>query len=96
MAAGTTDLGGHALGAFNIRFVVVQRAPGAGRWLQQRDLALIRGEPEYSLLENVALLPRAAIYDRLPNYVRVLEEPWASFSFAHPFASQAHASGPLA
>jgi hypothetical protein len=53
--------------------VVVQRAPGAGRWLQQRDLALIRGEPEYSLLENVALLPRAATYDRLPNYVRVLE-----------------------
>jgi GT2 family glycosyltransferase len=77
VAAGTTDAVGHALGTFDVRFVVVERARGAQQWLQQRDLALIRSEPSFSLLENRARLERAATYDRLPRYVRVLaaDEP---------------------
>lgn len=70
---GTTDRGGGLLGAFNIRFVVLERGPGAYRWLSQRDLALYRDRPEYILLENSNHLPRAAIFNELPVYVQALE-----------------------
>lgn len=52
--AGATDGGGELLDASGIRFVVVDRAPGAGRWLEQLDLALVRTDPDFLLLENVA------------------------------------------
>jgi GT2 family glycosyltransferase len=65
---GDTDVGGHLLGPFNLRYVVVARAAGAHRWLGQRDLAVIREEPGYLLFENAAVLPRAAAYDRIPPY----------------------------
>ena len=71
---GTTDRGGGLLGAFNIRFVVLERGPGAHRWLSQRDLALYRDRPEYILLENTGGLPRAAVFNDLPVYVRALEQ----------------------
>lgn len=70
---GTTDRGGGLLGAFNIRFVVLERGPGVHRWLSQRDLALHRDRPDYILLENANDLPRAAVYNELPVYVRALE-----------------------
>jgi hypothetical protein len=83
---GTTDAGGHALGAFNVSFVVVERAPGAHRWLEQTDLELIRSEPEFSLLRNGAPLPRAASYERLPRYVRVLAADDPRLAAAEPGA----------
>ncbi|MDQ3963446.1 MAG: glycosyltransferase [Actinomycetota bacterium] len=70
---GTTDRGGGLLGAFNVRFVVLERGPGAFRWLSQRDLALHRDRPEYILLENTNELPRAAVFNELPVYVQALE-----------------------
>ena len=70
---GATDRGGRLLGAFNIRFVVLARGPGAGRWLSQRDLGLIRSEIDYLLLENQAVLTRAGVYTRLPVYVGALQ-----------------------
>lgn len=69
---GSTDVGGHLLGAFNIRFVVLARAAGASRWLAQRDLEVIRSEPDFILLESSAPLPRAAVWPRLPGYVAAL------------------------
>jgi GT2 family glycosyltransferase len=69
---GTTDAAGHALGAFNVRFVVVARAPGAHRWLGQRDLALVRSADDFTLLENGSPQARAAAYTALPRYVDVL------------------------
>lgn len=70
---GTTDRGGGLLGAFNIRFVVLERGPGTHQWLSQRDLALYRDRPEYILLENANDLPRAAVFNELPVYVQALE-----------------------
>ncbi|MDQ3914934.1 MAG: glycosyltransferase family 2 protein [Actinomycetota bacterium] len=70
---GTTDRGGSLLGAFNVRFVVLQRGSGATPWLDQRDLGLIRTEPRYLLLENQAALARAAIYGDPPEPVAAVE-----------------------
>ncbi|MGH2818163.1 MAG: glycosyltransferase [Actinomycetota bacterium] len=70
---GATDRGGSLLGAFNVRFVVLQRSAGATRWLSQRDLALIRSEPEYMLLENGERLDRAAVYEEVPGLLEAIE-----------------------
>ena len=70
---GTTDRGGELLGAFNINFVIIENGPKAESWLAQRDLALIRTEPEYFVLRNQVELPRAGVYSELPVYVRALE-----------------------
>lgn len=61
------------LGAFNINFVIIENGPKAKSWLAQRDLALIRTEPEYFVLRNQVELPRAGVYNELPVYVRALE-----------------------
>ena len=78
---GRTDRGGSLLGAFNIRFVVLERGPGAHRWLSQRDLALIRTENEYLILENQDRLERVAVYGTVPRHLRALAEsdPTAGF-----------------
>jgi hypothetical protein len=73
VAEGATDRGGSLLGAFNIRFVVLQRSSGASRWLSQRDLALIRSEPEYVLLENQQRLDRASVYQEVPPLLEAIE-----------------------
>ena len=70
---GATDRVGSLLGAFNVRFVDLQRSAGASRWLSQRDLALIRSEPEYALLENQQRLDRAAVYDEVPALLEAIE-----------------------
>jgi hypothetical protein len=79
---GTTDRGGGLLGAFNVRFVVLERGPGTSNWLAQRDLALIRTEDDYVMLENQTFLERAAIYDETPSQLRVLQEGDPSLSYA--------------
>ncbi|MDQ4025969.1 MAG: glycosyltransferase family 2 protein [Actinomycetota bacterium] len=71
---GTTDRGGSLLGAFNVRFVVLERGTRAGPWLDQRDLGLIRTEARYLLLENQATLARAATYADSPEPVAAVEE----------------------
>ena len=70
--AGDTDVGGTLLGTFNVRFVVLDRAPGAHRWLAQRDLALIRSERGYVLLENLERIDRAAVYSEVPSYLEAV------------------------
>jgi GT2 family glycosyltransferase len=72
--AGDTDVGGSLLGTFNVRFVVLDRDPGAYRWLAQRDLALVRSEPGYVLLENLDRIDRAAVYEEVPSYLRAVAE----------------------
>lgn len=70
--AGDTDVGGSLLGSFNIRYVVLDREPGAYRWLAQRDLALVRSERGYVLLENLERIDRAAVYDEIPSYLQAV------------------------
>ena len=70
---GSTDRGGRLLGAFNVRYVVLERSAGLHRWLNQRDLALVRDLPDYVLLQNENELRRAALYNEAPVYVRALE-----------------------
>lgn len=69
-----TDSGGSLLGAFDIHYVVVDRSGGAARWLAQRDLAVVRSEPSYLLLENQVILARAGVYDEVPPVVKALEQ----------------------
>lgn len=69
---GSTDRAGRLLAGFNVRFVVLERGPGVHRWLNQRDLALVREKPGYILLENSDDLARAAVFNELPLYVRAL------------------------
>jgi GT2 family glycosyltransferase len=68
-----TDVGGRLLGTFNIRYVVLDRQPGAYRWLSQRDLALLRSEDEYILLENRGRIERAAVYEEIPPQLAAVE-----------------------
>jgi hypothetical protein len=89
---GTSDVAGRALGAFNVRFVVVERAPGATRWLDQRDLALVRSSEDFVLLENGAPLERAAAYTALPRYVRVLATGDSSLAAGPPAETIAEAA----
>lgn len=72
---GTTDRGGALLGAFNIRYVVLERGPGAHRWLSQGDLAVARSgeDEEYVLLANQDALTRAGVYEELPAVVDAIE-----------------------
>ena len=77
---GSIDRGGRLLGAFNIRYVVLERSPRAFRWLSQRDLAVVRTEPHYFLLKTQNELPRAALYDRIPTQVRAIEEADAALA----------------
>jgi GT2 family glycosyltransferase len=72
--SGATDRGGSLLGAFNVRYVALDRAGSALAWLDQRDLGLIRTETDYLLLENQAALERAAIYGEYPAPVHAVEE----------------------
>ncbi|MBA2240183.1 MAG: hypothetical protein H0W09_02895, partial [Solirubrobacterales bacterium] len=67
VAGGATDGAGRLLATFNVRYVVLERAPGVGRWLEQRDLGVARIERDYLLLENQSAFPRGAVYDRLPG-----------------------------
>lgn len=73
---GRTDRGGNLLGAFNIGYVVLQRGPGAHRWLSQADLAVARNNPEeqYLLLANQEALARAGIYEEVPSIVRAIDQ----------------------
>ncbi|MQA99075.1 MAG: glycosyltransferase [Actinobacteria bacterium] len=67
---GSTDRVGHLLAPYNVRFVVLERGPGTFRWLVQRDLGIIRVEPDYLLLENSDVLARSAVYSAIPEAVR--------------------------
>jgi GT2 family glycosyltransferase len=69
---GGTDLGGHFLGSFNVDFVVLDRTE-ASPWLGQRDLALIRTEPDYLVLRNEAALAHAALYEQIPAAPEAVE-----------------------
>jgi hypothetical protein len=71
--SGATDEGGSLLGVFNVAYVVLERDQSAEPWLGQRDLGLIRSEPEYLLLENQSSLARAASYEELPGLISALE-----------------------
>lgn len=73
---GRTDRGGNLLGAFNIGYVVLQRGPGADRWLSQADLAVARNNPEeqYLLLSNQEALSRAGIYEEVPSIVSAIDQ----------------------
>lgn len=71
---GATDRGGRLLGAFNVRFVVLDPETAADGWLEQRDLAIVRSAPEFLLLQNVAQPARAGVYESLPPYVSALAE----------------------
>jgi hypothetical protein len=72
ISSGATDVGGHLLGAFNVRLVVLDRAVSRAAWLGQRDLAVVRSERSFVLLRNSAALPRAGLFDELPGYVAAL------------------------
>lgn len=72
--AGDTDVGGSLLGSFNVRYVVLDRDPGAYRWLAQRDLAIVRSERGYALLENLARIDRAAVYPEVPSHLFAVAE----------------------
>jgi hypothetical protein len=88
---GTTDVAGHALGAFNVRYVVVARAPGAHRWLGQRDLVLVRSADDFTLLANGAPLGPAAAYAALPPYVDVLRTGDSTLAAGPPAETMAAA-----
>lgn len=70
--AGTTDRAGGLLGAFNIRFVLVERSAGAFRWLSQKDLSLSQTQDNYLFLTNDAVLTRAGLYNAAPKFARAL------------------------
>jgi hypothetical protein len=72
--SGTTDRGGYLLGTFNIHYVVLERADANAAWLSQRDLAIVRSEERYVLLENKGFLVRAATYDALPSRLQAVRD----------------------
>ncbi len=72
--AGATDRGGTLLGAFNIHLVVLERTEATAPWLAQRDLALVRAEDDYLLLQNDGPLPRGGLYNGLPSYIKAIAE----------------------
>jgi GT2 family glycosyltransferase len=81
---GSTDRAGRLLGAFNVRYVLVQRGPGAFRWLSQKDLSLAQTQDRYLIMHNDATLGRAALYNSLPLYVRALNEGDPALTAARP------------
>jgi GT2 family glycosyltransferase len=82
--SGSTDRAGRLLGAFNVRYVLVERAPGAFRWLTQKDLSLAQTQDRYLIMHNDATLNRAALYNDLPIYVRALAEHDAALTARRP------------
>ena len=72
--SGATDRGGSLLGAFNIRFVVVEPETADEGWLEQRNLAAVRSSSEYVFLQNTAEPARAGVYEEVPPYVVALSE----------------------
>jgi hypothetical protein len=70
---GGTDKSGAFLGAFNIRYVVVEQGPSEPQWLRQRDLQIVQDAPTYLLLENQASLASAGVYEELPASVTAVE-----------------------
>jgi hypothetical protein len=72
--SGATDRGGYLLGTFNIHYVVLERADANAAWLSQRDLAIVRSEERYVLLENKGFLVRAATYDALPSRLQAVRD----------------------
>lgn len=71
---GATDQGGQLLGAYNIRYVVLEPGPRSEAWLAQRDLAQLRTEDAYLLLENDVDVGRAGVYNHLPTFVEAIDE----------------------
>jgi hypothetical protein len=71
---GATDRAGGLLGAFNIRFVLVERTAGAFRWLSQKDLSLSQTQDRYLIMKNDAPLTRAGLYNTVPKYAKALGE----------------------
>lgn len=69
---GATDEGGALLGVFNVGYVVLETDESAEPWLGQRDLGLIRKEPDFLLLQNQSTLPRAGLYDSIPGLVEAI------------------------
>lgn len=83
--AGTTDRGGALLGAFNVHAIVLEKgAADEEVWLAQRDLAILRTEEDYFVLENAVQLARAGIYSDFPAYVRAVEENDPSITAGRP------------
>lgn len=82
---GTTDRGGALLGAFNIHLVVLDTDdPRVASWLGQRDLALVRTEPEYLLFEYDQFLARAGVFSALPLYVEGVSADDPGITTAEP------------
>lgn len=81
---GSTDRAGSLLGAFNIRFVLVERSAGAFRWLSQKDLSLSQTQDRYLVMQNDALLTRAGLYNHTPRYVRALDARDPSLTAGEP------------
>jgi GT2 family glycosyltransferase len=71
---GDTDRAGALLSAFNVHFLVLETSDVDDGWLDQRDLAIVRVEGEYMVLENERFLPRAGLYNELPSFVRAIDE----------------------
>ena len=71
---GDTDRAGALLSAFNVHFLVLETSDVDDGWLDQRDLAIVRVEGEYMVLENERFLPRAGLYSELPSFVRAIDE----------------------
>ena len=71
---GDTDRAGALLSAFNVHFLILQEGDIDDGWLDQRDLAIVRSEPEYIVLENERFLPRAGLYNELPSFVEAIDE----------------------
>nr|MBA3363760.1 hypothetical protein [Actinomycetota bacterium] len=63
--ARAADQAGALLGAFNIRYIVLERG-SAAPWLSQRDLAVVRDARDFVLLENTRVLDRASILRHVP------------------------------
>lgn len=72
--SGATDRGGGLLGAFNIRFVVLEPGSFQEQWLEQRDLAVLRTSTDYIFLQNTAEPARSGIFANLPPYVASLDK----------------------
>jgi GT2 family glycosyltransferase len=72
--SGSTDRGGSLLGAFNIRFVVLDPGVAEEQWLEQRDLAAVRRGEDYVFLQNTAEPARPGLYLNRPPYVTALDE----------------------
>jgi hypothetical protein len=64
---GQVDEGGLLLGSFDISWVALDGSAGSQRWLDQRDLTLVREGPDFALLQNADAIRHAGVYDSLPS-----------------------------